>query len=242
MTERLAAGAVLLALVGVLAVTARQGDARRTPWHPELAGPKVAIVPAVRAGRGGGSRLVLSRNWVSSTVRRTGIPEPAVRAYGRATLLLARERPGCHLGWTTLAGIGWVESQHGTIGGRTLRADGRPSRRIIGPALDGRRYARIAGTSTSARWHGDRRWDHAVGPMQFIPSTWRRWAADGDGDHRRDPHNVFDASYATARYLCASGLDLRTGAGWTAAVRSYNHSDAYVADVLNTANGYAASG
>jgi membrane-bound lytic murein transglycosylase B len=77
--------------------------------------------------------------------------------------------------------------------------------------------------------------------MEFIPSTWQRWASDGDGDGRSDVQDIDDAAYATARYLCASGADLTTGRGWQRAILSYNHSDAYATSVLNSANRYAAA-
>jgi len=178
--------------------------------------------------------------WVARVAAATGIPGRAVESYGRAALRLSEEQPGCRLGWTTLAGIGAVESGHGSHGGATLRDDGRPSIPVIGPALDGRPgFAAIASTSESIAWHGDPRWDHAVGPMQLIPSTWERWVSDGDGDGAADPHDLDDAAYAAGRYLCASGGDLSTGPAWHAAVLSYNRSEEYVQQVLGTANGYA---
>jgi membrane-bound lytic murein transglycosylase B len=241
------AAAGVLGLLVALGATASRVTGQQDPWvqagHRRgvqtLAPPAVAVRGADRPSRSGSRTGVVSRAWVRSTARRTGIPATAVRAYGQATLELTGTDPGCRLGWVTLAGIGYVESEHGTIGGRRLRRNGYASARILGPALDGRRYAAVPATPASARLHGDPRWDHAVGPMQFIPSTWARWATDGDGDGVRDPNDLFDASLATARYLCAAGTDLTTGSGWTAAVRSYNHSDAYVADVLRVATGYA---
>jgi membrane-bound lytic murein transglycosylase B len=137
-----------------------------------------------------------------------------------------------------LAGIGWVESQHGTIGDRVLGADGRSSRPILGPALDGGAYAAVPAARDSARWHGDPEWDHAVGPMQFIPSTWRTWQADGDGDGIADPNDLDDAALASARYLCQSG-DLMAGDTWSRSVFSYNHSTDYVLDVYTAADTYA---
>lgn len=110
---------------------------------------------------------------------------------------------------------------------------------VIGPALDGADYAAIRATERSVRWHGDARWDHAIGPLQFIPSTWREWRADGDGDGRRDPHDLDDAALAAARYLCAAGGDLSTADGWTRAVLAYNHSRDYVELVAATASSYA---
>ena len=82
-------------------------------------------------------------------------------------------------------------------------------------------------------------WQRATGPLQFIPSTWDRWASDGDGDGVDDPQDIDDAAYAAARYLCASGADLATGAGWSEAVFSYNHSSAYVRSVYDAAQAYA---
>ncbi|MRK01928.1 murein transglycosylase [Aeromicrobium sp. S22] len=178
--------------------------------------------------------------WVDRIAAGTGIGPVAVEAYGAASLRLARERPACRLGWTTLAGIGAVESGHGTEGGSRLRTDGTTTRKILGPALDGTAGSgSIRSDRDSARLHGDAQWDHAMGPMQFIPSTWQRWRSDGNRDGVADPHNIFDAAYAAGRYLCASGGDLTTGPGWTRAVFSYNHSDAYVLSVLARANRYA---
>jgi cell wall-associated NlpC family hydrolase len=74
-------------------------------------------------------------------------------------------------------------------------------------------------------------WAGAVGWMQFMPSTWDRWGLDATGDGLADPWNPTDAVFSAARYLAASGAheDL-PGAVW-----SYNHSDEYVAHVLDLA-------
>ncbi|GAA1166197.1 lytic transglycosylase domain-containing protein [Nocardioides aquiterrae] len=200
-----------------------------------------APAPAARAGREvapgepvGPQRV--APQWVSDTAARAGIPAPAVRAYANAQLAEPR---GCDVGWTTLAGIGWVESQHGTIDGRTLGDDGHSSTPILGPALDGRRFAAIPATPETSAWHGDPRWDHAVGPLQFIPSTWETWGADGDGDGTADPNDLDDAAYAAVRYLCADGHDLTSGAGWAEAIFSYNHAQSYVDSVYAAAKAYA---
>lgn len=76
----------------------------------------------------------------------------------------------------------------------------------------------------------------AVGWMQFLPSTWRDWGVDGNGDGLADPWNATDAVYAAARYLAASGAheDL------PGAVFSYNHSQDYVDAVLAGAARFAA--
>jgi membrane-bound lytic murein transglycosylase B len=179
-----------------------------------------------------GTTSAVSAAWVARTAAAAGIPAPAVRAYGAATLREAAADPGCHLGWTTLAGIGWVESQHGTLGGARLGVDGRSSRRIDGPVLDGSGDVAAVPGSTGS-------WERATGPLQFLPSTWARWGSDGDGDGVADPQDLDDAAYAAARYLCASGGDLGTGSGWSAAVFSYNHSTTYVRSVYDAAQAYA---
>ncbi len=115
-----------------------------------------------------------------------------------------------------------------------------PRARSSGPALNGRgAFAAVPASPQSSAWHGDQRWDHAVGPLQFIPSTWETWGADGDGDGVADPNDLDDAAYAAARYLCADGHDLTTGSGWADAVFSYNHAQAYVDAVHAAATSYA---
>ncbi|WP_253943843.1 lytic transglycosylase domain-containing protein [Nocardioides marmotae] len=254
---------VVLAVLAGAATWLQQGvldPARGRPAGPIIGGapadgpvgpPEAAPAPAGAAGAAGGSGRsasgvagrspgdvpVVDPGWAATTAERAGIPLPAITAYGRATLMAPA---GCSIGWTTLAGIGWVESQHGTIDGRTLGADGRSSEPILGPALDGRgKVAAIRATPSSTRWHGNPTWDHAVGPMQFIPSTWERWAADGDGDGTADPNDVDDAALAAVGYLCADRHDLTTGAGWSAAVFSYNHAQEYVVAVHAAATSYA---
>ena len=175
--------------------------------------------------------------WVRRTAAQAGIPETAVRAYAAAEL---GADGTCAVGWATLAGIGYVESVHGTIDGRRLRPDGRSEPVILGPALDGGRFDAIRSTPASRGWHGNASWDHAVGPMQFIPSSWERWATDGDGDGETDPHDLDDAAAAAVRYLCADGHDLTAAEGWSAAVFSYNHEQSYVEAVHAAASAYAA--
>jgi membrane-bound lytic murein transglycosylase B len=221
-------------LAGLLFVVVSLRTTRTEPLR--IARVVVPAAPApVRpsAAHRASSTPVVSKRWVADTATAAGIPEPAVRAYAAATLRQARADPGCHLGWTTLAGLGWVESQHGTIGGRTVAGDGRPDRPILGPPLDGRH--RLAAVHAAGGG-----WERAVGPLQFLPSTWSTWSSDGDGDGRSDPQDLDDASLAAARYLCAAGEDLGTGAGWSTAVRSYNHSDTYIREVYVAASAYAA--
>ncbi|HZE48633.1 MAG TPA: lytic murein transglycosylase [Jatrophihabitantaceae bacterium] len=167
-----------------------------------------------------------------------GIPNIALNAYRLAAARLASAEPSCGIQWPLLAAIGRVESNHGRFGGAVLYPDGTSLPRIIGIALDGTRSAYI-GDTDGGRLDGDTRYDRAVGPMQFIPSTWASWGIDGNGDGVASPFNVDDAALAAARYLCASGGDLRTRSGQVTAVLAYNDSDQYLAQVLGLAAAYA---
>jgi hypothetical protein len=173
----------------------------------------------------GGSRLA---GWAARFASATGIPARPLQAYAEAEIVLAGQRPGCHLSWSTLAGIGSVESNHGRHGGASVGADGRTTPPIFGPPLDGSGGNRAIRDTDGGTLDGDRVWDRAVGPMQFIPSTWDHWGVRASGDGTApDPQNIDDAALAAARYLCAGGQDLSSGTGWWRAVLSYNHTTGY---------------
>ena len=78
----------------------------------------------------------------------------------------------------------------------------------------------------------------AVGPMQFLPSTFAEYGVDGNGDGVADIHNPADAIYSAARYLCLWGAG-RGGQALYDAIWAYNHADWYVRLVVNYANAYA---
>ncbi|MEU2351104.1 lytic murein transglycosylase [Modestobacter sp. NPDC049651] len=178
--------------------------------------------------------LVIDTSGIGSRLAGNGIPATALDAYTRA----ADRRAGCGISWSLVAAIGRVESNHGRFAGAVLSTAGTSYPRIIGLQLNGSGTATILDTD-GGRLDGDRTHDRAVGPMQFIPSTWSRYASDGNGDGTSDPFNIYDAALATATYLCAAGGgDLGGEAAQARAVFAYNHSAEYVASVLGLAATY----
>jgi membrane-bound lytic murein transglycosylase B len=177
--------------------------------------------------------------WAKRTGKIIGVPPRALLAYGRAEIATRQAQPGCRVTWATLAGIGRVESNHGQFGGAVLTDAGLPSKPIVGVPLDGSGGFREVKDTDGGRYDGDSKVDRAVGPMQFIPSTWQRWASDGNGDGKADPQQIDDAALAAARYLCAGGRDMASAKGWWDGLWSYNRSVEYAQKVFALADGYA---
>ncbi|TCB99144.1 murein transglycosylase [Micromonospora zingiberis] len=176
--------------------------------------------------------------WAREVGAKAGIDPIAMQAYGYAELVLAETNRSCGLSWTTLAAIGFVESRHGQANNARLSPDGRAIPEIIGLPLDGQGgRMRIADTDRG-ELDGDTTYDRAIGPMQFIPTTWQEVGADADLDGRKDPHNIHDAALAAGIYLCKGNRNLTIPGDWWNAILSYNNVRPYAQDVFNTANRY----
>ncbi|MBC7550865.1 MAG: lytic murein transglycosylase, partial [Cellulomonas sp.] len=246
----LPATTIVLALLSVSTVAAPSSPAASRPVprpvQDRLAAPAdpVELVGDHDGPPPASTTVVRATQVPSSPLEATlgeGAPAPhaAIAALGRPSVpgaLLAAYRAaaagaptGCHLPVSLLAAIGQVES--GSLAGRSVDGHHRAVPGVYGPVLSGGGYAAIH-DSDGGSLDGARRWDRAVGPMQFIPGTWRAFGRDGDGDGARDPQNVFDAAASAAAYLCLGGRDLRDVADLQSAVLSYNHSTAYVDLVL----------
>ncbi|GAA3467141.1 lytic transglycosylase domain-containing protein [Nonomuraea roseola] len=78
----------------------------------------------------------------------------------------------------------------------------------------------------------------ALGPMQFMPATWKAYGVDGDGDGIKDIWSPYDAVPGAANYLCANGAG-QGGQKLRKAVWFYNHSWEYVNKVLGLSEAYA---
>lgn len=162
-----------------------------------------------------------------------GVPQVAVDAYINAARSADVE---CGLSWSLLAGIGAVESGHGTFGSSMPDSSGLVSPPIRGPRLDGVEFANIPDTD-GGRYDGDTEYDRAVGPMQFIPATWEVYGEGGN------PQNINDAAKATANLLCSVSANedkpLTDPAVEEAAIRAYNNSGEYVDAVRAFAGDFA---
>jgi membrane-bound lytic murein transglycosylase B len=233
---------LIAGVIGVLVVF----DVTRGPRPRPAPAPDRFVVPALDVAPGAGVPFQTSGptppadDWTVRLSDKTDIPTRTLRAYAVAEDEMAARAPGCGLTWATLAGVGRIESHHGSIGGTRIGSDGQLSRPIIGVPLDGSPGVRAIRDTDGGRLDGDSRWDRAVGAMQFLPTTWTRWAVRASGDGKPpDPQNIDDAALSAARYLCASGGNLTTGRGWWKAVLTYNESVAYGRNVFSAADAYA---
>jgi membrane-bound lytic murein transglycosylase B len=197
------------------------------------AAPLVVASPPVPRGTAG----LADPAWIAKTAKATGIPANALVAYAGAAIYVRQAVPACGIGWNTIAGIGEIESRHGTIFGGSITANGDAVPAIFGVSLDGTSTAHVPDTD-GGTIDGDKTGDRAVGPMQLIPEAWRNWHADGNADGVENPQNIDDEAVSAALYLCRAGGDMRTEAGWRKAVLAYNHSDEYLNDVIRYSTGY----
>ncbi|GGG78373.1 lytic transglycosylase domain-containing protein [Corynebacterium pelargi] len=253
-SARGAAGCAVVVLLAIVMVIALVGWALTViddsnslrQWHkvPEDVPPAdAAAVPEIDVNTPGRTSDKL-QFWAEPLAETTGIPAAALRAYGNAELIARQSYPECHLNWGTLAGIGFVETRHGSysgqlFGSRSIDDQGYVLPPIVGVPLDGSPgFARVEDTD-GGKLDGDNEFDRAVGPMQFIPESWSVYGRDANGDGVADPNQIDDAAASAANLLCTKGGDLDTPQGWAAAIRAYNQSEEYLRNVRNAAASYA---
>jgi hypothetical protein len=171
------------------------------------------------------------------------IPPRMLAAYKNAVQQVGRHVPRCRgMRWPILAGIAKVESNHAT--GRTVTADGDIRPKIYGVLLNG---SGAGGNTTvfpdtdGGKWDGTAGGERAVGPFQFLPSTWEGVGKDANSDGTADPHNADDAALGAAIYLCGDGRDLGQRSQLKAAIFQYNRSSEYVVNVLGWIDQYTAA-
>jgi membrane-bound lytic murein transglycosylase B len=177
---------------------------------------------------------------VAAAYAAMGIPAPALRAYKNAAKRMAARDRACGMSWQLLAAIGRVETGHGTSGPAVMTKSGLALPFILGPILDGAGPFALIRDSDQGTMDGNTEFDRAVGPMQFLPSTWANIKRDGDRDGAADVHDIDDAALGAAVYLCAGDKDLTTEKGLRANIYRYNRSDAYVDLVIAVMERYGA--
>ncbi len=201
--------------------------------RPTASDAEVAAAPPVAT-----ERVTYEGARTLATVKGVEFPLVALDAYYRAAATSATNDPRCSVRWWAIAGIARVEGQHGTYGGASLDELGNATKRIIGIQLNGTNETQVVADSDGGALDGDPAFDRAVGPMQFIPQTWTRFAADGNADGIATPFNLYDAALAAAGYLCRASAALDADPGLRTAYFSYNHSVPYVERVLSFARLY----
>jgi len=148
-----------------------------------------------------------------------GIPVTALEAYAYAARVAEVENPDCHIAWTTLAGIGQVESHHGTYRGAIIAPGGDVTPPIRGVRLDGTN-GNLEIIDNDGDADGDPEYARAMGPMQFIPETWKLYGVDANNDGIVSPDNIDDAALSAAGYLCWRGKNMNSPRGWMNALRA----------------------
>ncbi|OZE86024.1 murein transglycosylase [Rhodococcus sp. 15-649-1-2] len=228
---------VAVVAVGLLAAACGSSEPPRAipEGIPPGAGTPVPEIDFNAQGR----TADLLLDWAEPQADAMNISVPALAAYGHAAAIMSDTAPGCGIAWTTLAGIGYIESRHGTYQGSSVAPDGLVSPAIRGIPLDGGPGVAEIPDTDGGQLDGDPVHDRAMGPMQFIPETWKKWGVDANGDGIADPDNLDDAALTAARYLCARGGDLRTAEGWERALMAYNQSGVYLRDVRDAAAAYS---
>jgi membrane-bound lytic murein transglycosylase B len=231
--------AVTASLAGAGATTAAaQDDSRTLPDGTSI--PTQAIEAPASLSQPGVTAPGINGNVKSivSNASTLGIPAAALAAYQRAETVINTADKSCNIPWQLIAAIGRVESDHGRVNGNSLNSKGLATPGIFGVALDGSHGTTRIADSDAGLYDSDAKFDRAVGPMQFIPSTWRVVGVDADGDAERNPQDIDDAALASAVYLCSGDDDLSAEPGQRAAVFRYNHSKSYVDLVLSIMNAY----
>ena len=236
----LLSGAWTASLAGATSTASAASDEQRLPDGTSLPSEAIEapasvsvpgeIAPGIRAG---------SADRIAASSSTSGIPDAALAAYQRAAQVIDTADKSCNVDWTLIAAIGRVESDHGRYGGNTLSDEGVSTPGIYGIPLDGSSGTAKISDTDAGELDDDPVFDRAIGPMQFIPSTWSVVGVDGDGDGVRNPQDIDDAALATAVYLCSGTEDLSTTQGLRTAVYRYNHSQEYVDLVLSIMKAYA---
>ena len=174
--------------------TAPASPTRRSRPRP-ASRARVSIAPGVPTGSAHAGRRQRHRQRHPGG-RALGLPA------GRPVIDSADK--GCHIDWTADRGDRPrrvqprpVRRQHPRPPGVSRPGHLRHPAGRLAPHLEDQRHRRRPVRPRHP-------YDRAVGPMQFIPSTWSVIGVDGDNDGKRNPQDIDDAALATAVYLCSA--------------------------------------
>ena len=212
--KRFAAAIVVVALAGGAVASAAMGEVSKVARVHQLGPPPVFEGAVVLEGE---------------------LPPRARQAYEAAAGRFSSF--GCRGDWAVLAAVAQVESGHGRAGEDVafVTADGQVLPPVRGRILDGTGGVAAVVDTDGGLLDGDADWDRAVGPLQFLPTTWQEVGLDASGDGLADPDNLDDAALTAAAYLChrAPGADLADEAVLAEALLGYNNSPEYARKVLD---------
>jgi membrane-bound lytic murein transglycosylase B len=242
---RLATVRSLTELLGDLDAARDATTAEREEIRRRITGAEVTRTEATRVAEETKAELVALTERVANArleapVAGLDMAYVVLDAYVKAADVLAAEAPGCRIRWQILAAVGRTESTHGTEGGARVLGSGAVTRPIIGIPLDGTNGTMAIPDTDGGALDRDPVWDRAVGPMQFIPASWRAYGRDGNLDGVADPQNVYDAALAAAGYLCRV-QPLEGNDALRRAFLLYNNSGVYADVVLERTRAYDAA-
>lgn len=150
-----------------------------------------------------------------------GVPDLAAKAYLNASVRVTELHPECTVPPEVLVAFGRQESDHGQV------VEWDDTGHSIG-ILKG--YANTGDDTEGGELDGDTEADWAVGPMQFIPTTWKAYAQDGDGDGKAEPGSFYDSALTGAWHICSlAGAFPKASviaAAWAQYDTAYRYADA----------------
>ena len=179
--------------------------------------------------------------WAEQRAAALEIPVTALEAYGYAARVAEVENPKCHIAWTTLAGIGQVESHHGTYRDATLFPNGDvtsadqgcASRRHQRHHAHRRQRGQTGPTASRAR-RG--RWDRCSSFPR--PGGYTGWTPTTTASSARTTSTT---PHSRRRAICVGAERISPHPrGWITALWAYNDSDVYARAVRDWATAYAA--
>lgn len=169
----------------------------------------------------------------------TGISRLALAAYMAGAVTANKVVPGCAISWNDIAAVGFIESRQGRYGNATIAMSGEVLPPILGVPLNGSSHTRKVPMAHLGIADGTGPYARAVGPLQFLPSTWVAVATlvrARTGIVLSDPNNFLQAAAAAGTTLCRGGSFVAGPS--TAAYMSYNASARYAWRAGALANAY----